>query len=61
MENNTDHKQAIQIITEAINKSFVNGVFNLVEADNVLTALKHIQQLDDVKFGQIKEVPPPKK
>lgn len=51
-----EHKNAIQIITEAINKSFINGVFNLIEAQNVLQALAHIQQLDDVKFGEIKPI-----
>lgn len=51
-----EHKKAIQIITEAVNKGFVNGIFNLIEAQNVIEALKHITELDDVKFGQLKKV-----
>ena len=51
-----EHKQAIQIITEAINKGFVNGIFNLIEAQNVINALQHITELDNVKFGQVKKV-----
>jgi hypothetical protein len=51
-----EHKQAIQVITEAVNKGLVNGIFNLIEAENVINALKHVQNLDDVKFGQIKKV-----
>jgi len=42
-----DIELAKQILNEAINKAFVSGVFNLVEAGNVTTALQTINEMPE--------------
>jgi hypothetical protein len=42
-----DIQLAKQILNEAINKAFVSGVFNLVEAGNVTTALQTINEMPE--------------
>jgi len=42
-----DIKLAKQILNEAINKAFVSGVFNLVEAGNVTVALQTINEMPE--------------
>jgi len=50
-------KQAKEIINQAINVSIKSGCFNLEETQAIIHALKKINNLDDVEFGEITPVP----
>jgi len=53
--------QAKQVINQAIDIAIQKGCFNLNDTTQIIQALQKINELDDVKFGEIKPVPPPSK
>jgi len=49
MESNT----AKQVIAEALHMAISKGCFGLVEVQNIVKALEHINGQPDVEFGEI--------
>lgn len=54
-------KDAKTILNQAIDVAIQKGAFNLNDSAQIIQALQIINELDDVKFGKIKQVEPPKK
>lgn len=54
-------KDAKQILNQAIDIAIQKGCFNLNDTAQIIQALQIINELDDVKFGKIRPVEPPKK
>jgi hypothetical protein len=54
-------EEAKIVLTQAIDVAIQKGAFNLNDSAQIIQALQIINELDDVKFGKIKQVEPPKK
>lgn len=54
MENKT--QQNVMVLQNAIDRAIQRGCFNIHETNDILEALKYLNSLPDVEFGEIENV-----